>query len=242
MKIRTLIFFIALLIMSSCGALRKSTLESQNDFRSFPELKAYCDSAKTFSSLFIHRIDSEFVIDDERYDAKLSVYYIPDSIIFLTASNTGFEIVRALVTKDSLILINRLDKMAYSYKKSDSDLSSPFYFQDIEYLINKVLVCGEIGAAEPLENRIFFNRSVQDVRKAIYYRVQDLSLDQFEFFNKKTNEYIVGEMNQEKQLEIYSNFIIDDLRIIARGGQMEFGRQIDASVKYNRRKYITIAL
>jgi hypothetical protein len=239
MKNKIPLILLAAGIMTSCASLRKS---SNIQFSGVDELYHFCDTMNEIESLFIGKIDAVFEIEEETYDAKLTVYYVPDSMLFISASNTGFEIVRALITPDSLILINRLDKLVYFQHFNTSDNVDPVNFQDVEFLINKLHICAYKAQLNLDENRIFLDRSVQDVTKVIQYRVNDLKIERFEFFQKKTNEYVVGEVNEKDELIIYSNYVMDDVKIIAKKGSVEVNRKVEVNMDVNKRKYIFIEL
>ena len=67
-------------------------------------------------------------------------------------------------------------------------------------------------------------------------------VNKFEFFQKKTGEYVVGEMNDEKKIIIYSNYIVDDLTLQAEGGAVEYDRILNVNLSVNSRKYTIVYL
>lgn len=231
-----------ILLFASCASLKKGRTKTGIDFGGLPEVISYCDTAERFESIFIGKISAEVEFEGERYDTRLSIYYVPDSIIYLSAVNSGFEIIRALMTPDSTIMINRLDKLVYFHDPHKTGFLDPIFFQDVEILINRLLICDHLDGLKVHEDRIFLDRSVQDVSKVIQYGINDLNILQFEFFQKKSNEYIVGELNEKDQLVVYSNYMIDDIKITAGSGTFEINRRIEVNMKVNERKYISIEI
>jgi hypothetical protein len=186
------------------------------------------------------RISADFIIGENSYNSKLALYYVPDSLIFISAVNAGFEIVRIGITRDSAVFINRIDKLVYIYKSGENENPPPIEFRDLEYLVNKHVVCAFKGVEFKTDGEVVVDRSLRDVRKVINYSDSDLSLRRFEFFQKKTGEYIMGERAINQRLIIFSNYLVGDLQIEAYGGQFELNRMINADMSFNKKKYNTI--
>jgi len=201
-----------------------------------------CDSFTIYKSLYINKINANMEFEGETYNARLSLYYIPDSVFFITAVNSGFEIVRLGISRDSFVYINRLDKLVYIYRDSEMGYPPPILFQDMENLINRQKICdsGKLSMIE--ENKLIVDNSSQDISKKIYYSSPDLGVVNFEFFQKKTGEYIVGEKKQEGSFVFYSNYLIDDVTLEASGGEIEFDRDVSVDLYVNPDKYEIIHL
>jgi hypothetical protein len=203
---------------------------------------AFCDSAKPFKSLYIKGIDANILLNEEEYNSRVSLYYLPDSVFMISAVNAGFEIVRVGVSRDSTIYINRLDKLAYVIKNKEMGAPPPVLFEDLECLVNRMLLC-ESGDTERINDSILLvDRSVKDIAKKIYFHIPVPQVWKFEFFQKKTGEYVVGEMKDEKKIIIYSNFIVDDLMLQAEGGDVEYDRILNVNLSVNKRKYEIVYL
>lgn len=197
----------------------------------------HCDSLQFYETLYMSRVSADVIIGQNTYNSRLALYYVPDSLFFISAVNAGFEIVRIGITRDSAVFINRIDKLAFIYKSGEGGNPPPLEFQDLEYLVNKRIVCDYKGTTINRDTVVVVNRSLRDVTKVINYSDNDLSLRRFEFFQKKTGEYIVGEKAGDRRLVIFSNYIVGDLQIEAYGGQVELNRKMNVDMTINRKKY-----
>jgi hypothetical protein len=237
MKNRVYLVFVALLLFASCsqtGKLRTGnvTILSKSAGRSIN-----CDSLQTHNSQYINKINAVISLNDEQYNARVSIYYIPDSVFYMSAVNSGFEIVRIGILPDSIVYINRLDKMVYVGNLDDFAAPTPLLFNDLEFLLNRKLVCDEVAMRKMDNGTVTIDRSVKDVAKEISYEVDNLTPIGFEFFQKKTGEYIVGELTADGIFVIYSNYIVENLKIEARNGEIEYNRDINIDLSVNRKKY-----
>ena len=187
--------------------------------------------------MYVSKISAEITLDEEKYDTRLSVYYIPDTIFYISAVNAGFEIVRIGVTPDSTVYINRLDKFVYIYKSSELGYPPPVSFEDFEYLMNQKKACKAEKVRVKETNLASLDRSLKDVEKLIYYDYEQMRMEKFEFFQKKTGEYVVGERRKENSYLIYSNYIMDNLTIEAEGGEIERNKKLEINLSVNKRKY-----
>lgn len=226
-----------LILSVSCTSLRNLAGDNEKGKTDISKTTSVCDSLKPFNTLYLSKIDASIMFDEEEYESNISLYYIPDSIIYISAVNVGFEIIRAGIMPDSIVYINRLDKLVYIYRESTTGYCPPATFNDLQLLFNRPKVC----TAEKLlleENDTFLlDRSVKDVSREIFYRAEDLVPKKFEFFHKKTGEYVVGEGSDESSYMIYSNYIIEDVTIRADGGKVEFDREININLEVNKKKY-----
>ena len=181
-------------------------------------------------------------LGEEQYNAKLSVYYIPDSVFFVSAVNSGFEIVRVGVYKDSTVYINRLEKLVYVVKSNEIGYPAPITFEDLEYLINKERICSDYDGNLVNDTSVTVNRSENNVVKEIEYSSSDLAIKRFEFFQKKTGEYVVGKKNTTNTIQIYSNYLLGHFIIEGSKGEIKYDSEINVDLSVNRRKYDIIYL
>jgi hypothetical protein len=205
-------------------------------------LSDYCSNLQPYKTLYISDIDAQIQIDDDTYNARVSLYYLPDSLFLLTAVNSGFEIVRLGVTPDSTVYINRLDKLMYIIRNGSEGFAPPVLFRDLEHMINKQMICEDSGVESVDVHTLLVDRSEQDIAKKIYFNLPGLLVSKFEFFHKKTGEYVVGEMDAEQKIVIYSNYIVDNLTLQAEGGKPEYDKILDVNLSVNKRKYNIIYL
>jgi hypothetical protein len=237
MKNSIYIVFLTFSFLASCsqsGRLGKGSVSAVFDSE---DRNGYCDSLEPFSSAFISKVNAAVYLGDNQYNARVSVYYIPDSLFYMSAVNSGFEIIRIGVLPDSIVYINRLDKEVYVQNTNDLSNPPPILFRDLEYLFNRNLVCDLPGKKQIGDSVVFVNRSVKDIKREMFYRTVDLIPFKFEFFQKKTGEYVVGMFTADDLFVIYSNYIVKDLRIEAKGGVMEYNRVLSLDLNVNRKKY-----
>lgn len=223
------------IFVAGCFPLRKS-VDSPELAENEQIIDSLCAEQFSFQSIYMNKIKATLHLDGERYDARISLYYIPDSIIFLTAANTGFEILRAAVTSDSIILINRIDKLVYVYKEKELGYAPPVRFEDLEYLLNRSKMCNGLNRKEKEKRDLTLDFSSQDIKKQISYSGKALKINGFEFFHKKTGEYIVGEANSDT-LSVFSNYIVKDVEIEAVAGELTMDKEMQVDLSFNRNKY-----
>lgn len=205
-------------------------------------LSDFCASDNSYKTLYISGIDAKIIIDNKEYDSRVSLYYLPDSLFLLSAVNSGFEIVRLGVAPDSTVYINRLDKLAYIIRKQETGYAPPVQFTDLERLVNRQLLCEEAGVERLNDSVLLVDHSEQDISKKIFFRLPGPQVWKFEFFQKKTGEYVVGEVDAAQKIVIYSNYIMDNLTMQAEGGKVEYNTILDVNLDVNRRKYTIVYL
>jgi len=225
------------LLVSSCFSARRTVVDRPVSDNNNLNQDSVCMNTKTYQSLFISKVKARVSLDGENYDAKVSLYYIPDSVIFLTAANTGFEIIRAAITADSTVFINRIDKVVYIYKESELGYKAPIEFRDLEFLLNQKQVCEVKEALLESEDGLELDFSGGYINKKLTYKPNSLKINTFEFFHTKTNEYVVGEIGKADTLAIFSNYIFNDVEIKASGGELEYNRKLAVDLSFNKNKY-----
>jgi hypothetical protein len=232
-----IVILLFLIFISSCSAHRK--IQGAKSGKK-ADIEVYCDTLKSYKSLYINKISAEITIGEEIYEAKVSVFYVPDSIFFVSAVNTGFEIVRIGIMRDSTVYINRLDKMVFIYKNVELGAPSPVNFADFELLFNRMKFCSIPSMGLSRDGNYVVDKSTQNITKKAYFSDLDFSLRKFEFFQKKTSEYVLGERRGHDEFIIYCNYIIDDLMLKTSGGVMEYDKEMNINLGVNKNKYETI--
>ena len=224
------------LLLYSCSASRRA---SQNTTSEGNKSESSIEFDK-YNSLYISKIDAILEVDDENYDARLSLYYVPDSVLVVTAINAGFEIIRAGIFKDSIIYINRLDKLLIIFNQEENKKDIPVNFSDIEYLFNRSKFYEHPKLKITQSGDFELDLSQKDIRKNIFINGKTLKISRFEFFHKKTGEYVVGEENENSGYTVYSNYLLDDLVLKTRGGTTEYDKLLNINLEVNRSKYDVI--
>lgn len=225
-----------LLFVFSCSSVKKVAKVSATGNAGPVKLSQFCDSAQDFKSLYFNQANIQIHAGEENYVAKITIYYIPDSVIFVTAANSGFEVIRAGIWKDSTVFINRSEKEVYKIDTYNSNAPPPVDFSDLELLINKNKWCN-LQELKNEKGKYILDRSVQDIKKVIKRNESDLGVTEFEFFQKKTGEYAVGERNENGILFVFSNYIVKDLELSVEIGGWLPDKVIDVNMDFNPLRY-----
>lgn len=228
----------ALLLLSQCKVLKEIEKPGERELKGIEGFLQNCSSGDTIQSILIKKAEAVLTYDNERYEVVLTLYSRRDSIIFLSAVNSGFEILRACADRDSVVVIDRLNKIVYSSPlKKKFGYQYPVNFDDLQNLINTRYLCDDLDkATDDKGNSIVFEFDESNIKKRIILDRAELDMRIFEFYHHKTDEYLMGE-RQEGTFKIYSNFIITKFEIAATGGEMTFNRDINVKMEVNPRKY-----
>lgn len=201
-------------------------------------LTMQCASLDTIQSILLRKAEAILMFDDERYEVTVTLYSIKDSILYLSAVNSGYEIIRASADKDSIKVINRLNKIVYhSPLKRRFGYQYPVNFMDLQNLISVFYLCDDLEfAIDDRENSLDFELDDKYVKKRIQVDRKSFKLKLFEFYHQKTSQYLMGEM-VDHVLKVYSNFMITEFEIHAKGGTVEYNQSIPVKMEVNPRKY-----
>ena len=232
-------------MITQCGVKRKLTapdppvVSDRAPFmvgiEGFSEVCLACD---TISSVLISRAETVFSSNDERYEAVVTIYAIRDSLIYMSAVNSGFEIIRAAINKDSIIVIDRINKVIYtSLVNKRLGFQNPVNFDDIQNLVSRYYLCEEIEKAHEINfAQLGFIFNEPRIKKSIILNRESLLMDKFEFVHSETKSYFMGERNEEG-FKIFSNFMVNDFEVLAKGGRITYNQAIEVKMNMNRRKY-----
>ena len=229
---------VALLLLSQCKALKEIEKPEERALKGMEGFVQSCVNGDTIQSVLIKKAEAVLTYDNERYEVVLTLYSKRDSIIFLSAVNSGFEILRACADRDSVVVIDRLNKIVYSSPlKKRFGYQYPVNFDDLQNLIDTWYLCNDLDkATDDHRNNIVFEFDESDIKKRIILDRSGLDMKIFEFYHQKTDEYLIGE-RQEGAFKIYSNFMITKFEITASGGERTFNREINVKMEVNPRKY-----
>lgn len=201
-------------------------------------LRQQCVSLDSVQSLLIKKAEAILMFDNERYEVTVTLYSKRDSIIYLSAVNTGYEIIRASVDKDSIKVIDRLNRIVYrTALKRKFGYQFPVSFNDLQNLIGRFYLCDDLELAEDdLIQNVKFEFDENYIKKRINLDRESLKLNMFEFYHQKTDQYLMGERSGDK-LKVYSNFMISKFEMQAKGGSVLYNQEIPVKMKVNPRKY-----
>jgi len=224
--------------LTQCKVLKEVQRNEIPVIEGMEGLRLQCSSLDTIQSILIRKADALLMFDDERYEVTVTLYSMKDSIIYLSAVNRGYEIMRACVNNDSIKVINRLNKIVYrSPLKRQFGYQYPVSFSDFQNLISRFYLCDDLEfALDDQENAIKFDWDDKYVKKRLHVDRKSFKLSLFEFYHQKTEQYIMGEM-VDRKLKIYSNFMITEFEIHAEGGTVSYNQSIPVKMGVNPRKY-----
>ena len=242
-KFRLSFLLVTLLFINECGVVKEVLQPDGTVLSGMEGMAQSCLAGDSIHSILINKAEAILTFDNERYEVSITLYSKRDSIIYLSAVNSGFEILRASVKHDSIKVINRLEKIVYrATLKRRFGYQYPVSFDDLQNLITNYYLCDDLAfAKDDQRNSIVFEFDESDIKKRITLNRVGLDLNIFEFYHKKTNQYLMGE-RREKSFKIYSNFMITEFEIVASGGNRTFNRDIVVKMKVNPRKYSFIEL
>jgi len=237
-NLRWFIVITALLLFRSCGVVKEVMQPTLPEFGGMKGMEERCKDGDTIRSILISKAEAILMFDNERYEVTITLYSKRDSIIYLSAVNSGFEIMRASVRQDSIKVINRLNKIVYrSPLKRKFGYQYPVDFDDLQSLISTLYLCDELDKAyDDMQNHLVFDLDENHIRKRINLNRAGGALSIFEFYHQKTDRYLMGE-RLENSFKIYSNFMITEFEIIASGGIRSFNQDIKVKMEVNPRKY-----
>ena len=218
--------------------MKELSVPTQAGLKGMAGLEESCQAQDTIQSILISKAEAILTFDNERYEVNLTIYSLRDSVIYLSAVNSGYEILRASVMKDSIKVINRLDKIVYrSPLERKYGYQYPVNFRDLQNLIARCYLCNDLESAHDDQmDHIVFEFDEPHVKKRIHLDREGLLMKTFEFYHQQTNKYLMGE-RQEDAFRIYSNFMITEFEIVARGGVFTYNRDIKIKMDVNPRRY-----
>ena len=206
-------------------------------------LSMICPSSDTIHSILVSKSEALLTFDNERYEVTLTLYSKKDSIIYLSAVNSGFEILRASVEPDTIRVIDRLNRIVYRtplYKRFG--YQHPVDFNDLQNLISSYFLCDDLELGKNSQSGgIGFEFDRTNIKKRIHLDGNSLKFKTFEFYHHKTNEYVMGERTPEG-IKIFSNFMISDFEIFAQGGVLSYNREVKVKMSVNPSRYDYIDL
>jgi hypothetical protein len=231
------------LIINGCRATREIINPAPPAPIGIEGLKARCLNADTVRNLLISRAESLIEVDDERYEAQVTVFLIKDSLIYLSAVNSGFEILRATMDGDSIRVIDRINKVVYRTPVIRRfGYSHPVNFNDVQNLFSEYFLCAELERAHEVGfDEVIIDLGEPFIKKEIILDRRTLKIQKFEFYHTRTNKYLMGEREGDK-IKILTNFMISGFEMTAWGGTYQYNQDIQVKMEVNPRKYTFVNL
>jgi len=203
-----------------------------------------CTERDTIHSVTISKADAWIIFQGDRYEAKVTLHHRFDSIIYISAVNSGFEVFRGTINRDSIIIIDRLNRVVYKTPMERRyGFKHPANFETFETLTSLYGCCRLTDYAHEYGNKnIMFDLSGDFNNRKIYIDRENYKLERFEFVNKRSNEFMLGEREEDGAVRFHSNFIIGEVEIKASGGEIFYNREISVNMEVNKRRYSFIEL
>lgn len=230
--------WIGLGLVVGCGPQKELFRTSAPELEGMDGLILSCAGSDTIHNVLISKAEAILTYDKERYEVTVTLFSERDSIIYLSAVNSGFEILRASVKEDSIKVIDRLNKIVYRTPLVRRfGYQNPVNFRDLQNLIADFYLCDQLQfGRDDRENHIVFEFDESYIKKRILLGRKDLKIKLFEFYQQQTDLYLMGERLSDS-FKIYSNFIIGDIEIVARGGEKTLNRKVKVNMDVNPRRY-----
>jgi len=237
-RIHGILLLFALLLLCECGAMKEALQPKAPELLGMEGMMQNCGGTDTIQSILIKKAEAILTYDSERYEVNVTIYSKRDSIIYLSAVNSGFEILRASVKHDSIKVIDRMNNIVYSSPlQRKFGYQYPVSFNDLQNLIARFYLCDELQLGrDDMAKSVVFDFDENYIKKRIVINRNNLDMSIFEFYHQKTDRYLMGE-NLGDSFKIYSNFMITDIEIIASGGERTINRDIKIKMEVNPRKY-----
>jgi len=237
-KFHLILLLFALLLLSECGAMKDVLKPEPLEFQGMEGLILNCNSSDSVQTILIKKAEAILSYDNERYEANITLYSKRDSIIYLSAVSSGYEILRASVKHDTIKVIDRINKVVYRAPlQRRYGYQYPVSFNDLQNLIANFYLCDDLQfGMDDQQNNILFEFDEDYIKKRIILNRVNLNMNIFEFYHQKTDLYLMGE-RLEESFKIYSNFMITEFEIIASGGDRTINRDIKIKMEVNPRKY-----
>lgn len=202
-----------------------------------------CLAVDTIRSFLISNVEAILNYEDDRYEVSLTLYSKKDSILYISAVNSGYEILRASADHDTIRVIDRLNKVVYRtplYRRFGYQF--PLNFEDLQHISSLYYLCGAIPEEKMQEGEhVTLEFDQPSIKKRISVSRNGQQMDIFEFFHQKTGQYLMGE-KIDGGYKIYSNLMVAEFEIEARGGSMIFNKDLEVKMEVNPRRYTTIDL
>jgi len=238
--IKNLLFIVVFMALAvhQCGVVREIQKPHAAVLKGMEGMAEQCMAIDTIQSLLIRKADAVLMFDMERYEVTVTVYSRKDSIIYISAVNSGYEIIRASINRDSIKVINRLNKIVYRAPlQRRFGYQYPINFTDLQNILTRYYLCDDIEVArDDLMNNLIFEFDEDYIKKRISLDRNKLQMNTFEFYHQKTNNYLMGE-RVDGGFKIYSNFMITEFEIIAKGGSVSYNEHVEVKMEVNPRKY-----
>ena len=157
------------LIFQQCKVTGLLTEEKVGIKKGIPGYNDLCLQSDSIKSVVISKVNALITFQGDRYETTVTIYHYFDSIVYLSAVSNGFEVFRGTIDKDTIQVIDRINKIVYfSPMKKQFGYQHPVDFKNLEILTNKYGCCKITDKAyEYSDEYILFDVSEDFIRKKI---------------------------------------------------------------------------
>lgn len=230
--------FLVLLLFTQCSALKKVGTAPAPVYHGMDGMQAYCIHSDTVQSVLISNATAILKLQGSSYEATVTLYSKKDSIMYLSFVNSGFEIIRAAVTQDSIRVIDRINKIVYhTAMKKRFGYQYPVNFYDLQRIISKYYLCSDFNRlSDTGMGSLVYDMDEERIKKRISLKSDGLAMDKFEFYHQLTSAYFMGE-RVEGAYKVQANFILGEIEVLSNGGSVSYNRVIPIRMTVPKRKY-----
>lgn len=202
-----------------------------------------CPALDTIDNILVSKAEAILLFGGERFEVNVTLFAERDSAIYLSAVSSGFEIIRAKADRDSIRVIDRLNRVVYLMPLVKRfGYQHPVSYVDLENLVSVYHLCNDLKRSKETEDgRLLFEFDGEWTKKRILLSGRGPEMDKFEFIHTRTGEYLMGERTGEG-MKIYSNFMVGEFEIDARKGEIAYNRATKVDMDVNPRRYTFIDL
>jgi len=206
-NIKVYIYIIILLSIFSCSTVKNSVLHEKKELPPINRkhlLSLVRDSSLNYSALMLKKVNIKINEHGKTSSYRGSIRILKDSSIWISLNFAlGMEVVRLLITKDSVSFIDRYHKQYYkgSYDFLEEKLGIDLNYELIQSLLTNDLVNYEDILDDKISNK--FNSRVSDG----YYTLTSMSLNLINPETFKVNKIYVTELYRDWKMNVsYSDY------------------------------------
>lgn len=194
--VRPLILILAL-FLAGCGTIKRKTVEELTPpgvYKTEMFLEDVKEYNLTNESFYINKADVQASLNGFNQNLVISMKYKkPDSAMFIVKAKIGIEVARALITNDTVIINDRLNKRLI--------ISGAEYFRR-KYGLEPRLICMMFGdflvKPDLIENEINCNKNLYQID---FLKDRNLYLMKFDCISKKLREASIENITGGKKIE-----------------------------------------
>ena len=206
-------------------------------------METRCPALDTIDNIMVSKAEAMLLFGGDRFEVTVTLFAEKDSALYLSAVSSGFEIIRARADRDSIRVIDRLNRVVYLMPLVKRfGYQHPVSYEDLENLVSVYHLCNDLMRSKETEDgQLLFEFDGEWTKKRIWLSGRGPEMEKFEFLHTRTGEYLMGERTGEG-MKIYSNFMVGEFEIDAHQGEKTYNRTMKIDMDVNPRRYTFIDL